>query len=124
MLKVPPAARTDACGVSDAKSSWTLAARCDCCVESARDDRGTRPYHRLRRSAHGSGECPTIAWYRVTCGMLKLPPAARTDACGVSDAKSTERLAARRIGSSRIPETEIARLGRGLVPNQARQSKI
>ena len=55
--------------------------------------------------------------------MPKLPPAARTDACGVSDAKSTERLAARRIGSSRIPETEIARLGRGLVPNQARQSR-
>ena len=26
MLKVPPDARTDACGVSDAKSSWTLAA--------------------------------------------------------------------------------------------------
>ena len=29
MLKVPPAARTDACGVSDANSSWTFAAAAD-----------------------------------------------------------------------------------------------
>ena len=33
MLKLPPAARTDACGVSDAKSSCTLAA-------AAESDRG------------------------------------------------------------------------------------
>ena len=43
--------------------------------------------------------------------MLNLSSADRTDACGVSDAVSTERLA----GASRIPETEIARLGRGLI---------
>ena len=53
--------------------------------------------------------------------MLKVPPADRTDACGVSDAKSTERLAGATSTpsptnrSSRIPETDIARLGRGLV---------
>ena len=64
-------------------------------VESARDDRVTRPYHRLRRSAHGSGDCPTIAWYRVSCGMLNLPPDGRTDACGVSDTPSERTLAAR-----------------------------
>ena len=29
MLKFPPVARTDACGVSDANSSWTFAAAAD-----------------------------------------------------------------------------------------------
>ena len=29
MLKVPPAARTDVCGVSDTNSSWTFAAAAD-----------------------------------------------------------------------------------------------
>ena len=29
MLKLPPAACTDACGVSDTKSSWTLAVAAD-----------------------------------------------------------------------------------------------
>ena len=53
----------------------------------------TRPRHRLRWSDHGSGDCPTTAWYRVSSGMLKLPPAARTDACRVSDAKSSWTLA-------------------------------
>ena len=55
---------------------------------------GTRPRRRLRWSAHGSGDCPTTAWYRVSSGMLKLPPVARTDACRVSDAKSSCTLAA------------------------------
>ena len=56
----------------------------------------TRPRSRLMWSSHGSGDCPTTAWYRVSSGMLKLPPDGRTDACGVSDAKS--KLDARRGG--------------------------
>ena len=35
MLKVPPAARTDACGVSDANSSWTFAMAADSAPSSA-----------------------------------------------------------------------------------------
>ena len=58
------------------------------------EDRNTTR-RRLRRSAHGSGDCPTIAWYRVSCGMLNLPPDGRTDACGVSDTPSERTLAAR-----------------------------
>ena len=54
----------------------------------------SRPRRRLRWSAHGSGDCPTTAWYRVSSGMLKLPPVARTDACRVSDANSSCTLAA------------------------------
>ena len=58
--------------------------------------------------------------------MPKVPPDDRTDACGVSDAKSTERLAGATNRSSRIPETEIARLGRGLVtkPSTAIENMI
>ena len=35
-----------------------------------------------------------MPWYRVSFGMLKVPPAARTYACEVSDAKSSCTLAA------------------------------
>ena len=35
MLKVPPAARTDVCGVYDANSSWTFAAAADGACGSA-----------------------------------------------------------------------------------------
>jgi hypothetical protein len=40
----------------------------------------TRPRRRLGWSDHGSGDCPTTTWYRVSSGMPKFPPAARTDA--------------------------------------------
>eukprot|EP00966_Prymnesium_polylepis_P153365 3542420-Prymnesium_polylepis.1 len=42
----------------------------------------TRPKRRLRRSARGSGDCPTTARHRVSSGMLNLSPAARTDSSG------------------------------------------
>ena len=60
----------------------------------------TRPRRRLRWSSHGSGDCPTTTWYRVSFGILKHPPAARTDACEVSDANSSCSLAAA-AGSAR-----------------------
>ena len=63
--------------------------------------------------------------------MLEHPPDDRTDACGVSDALPSEgarlSLAWRATNrSSRIPETEIVRLGRGLVtkPSTAIKSMI
>ena len=60
----------------------------------------SRPRRRLRWSSHGSGDCPTTTWYRVSFGILKHPPAARTDACEVSDANSSCSLAAA-AGSAR-----------------------
>ena len=54
-------------------------------MESTRGTTVVRPLRRLRRSAHESGDSPTTVWHRISSGMLKLPPAARTDACGVSD---------------------------------------
>ena len=56
--------------------------------------------------------------------MLENPPDDRTDACGVSDALPSEGLPGATNRSSRIPETEIVRLGNGLVTNQARDSII
>ena len=45
---------------------------------------------RLRRSARGPDDCPTTTCHRVSSGMLNIPPADRTDACGVSDALPSE----------------------------------
>ena len=45
-----------------------------------------RPRLRLRRSAHRSGDSPSMPWYRVSFGMLKHPPAGRVDSSRVSDA--------------------------------------
>ena len=58
--------------------------------------------------------------------MLENPPDDRTDACGVSDALPSEGLPGATNRSSRIPETEIVRLGRGLVtkPSTAIENMI
>ena len=81
---------------------------------------------RLRRSARGPDDFPTTTCHRVSSGILKVPPDDRTDACGVSDALPNEGSPGTSNRSSRIPETEIVRLGRGLVtkPSTAIENMI
>ena len=78
MLKHPPIGRVDSSRVSDAPPRMLSTGSGFATV----GDRFTTR-RRLRWSAHGSGDCPTTAWYRVRCGMLKVPAAGRPDASGV-----------------------------------------
>ena len=83
----PPDARTPApARVPTRSKPWMRPGREPPRPRSGGSPTVLRPRLRLRRSAHRSGDSPTMPWYRVSFGMLKHPPTGRVDSSRVSDA--------------------------------------
>ena len=114
MFKHRRAARMDAYGTVNATTRELR----DASLSSARGDRYMTSASAEAVGSWISGDCPTIARHRVSFGMLNLPPAGRTDACGVSEAQpsslSRDASSALSEGTSETPHASVRAAGGSL----------